>query len=87
MNGCLVLMVVVVWTIGGVKGIVRPGLDQQVTKESQDARSGAWPPPAVFEIPDPVESSYEHARNRAQGRPGYGAERATKSIACVTQLV
>jgi len=55
MKGRLVLMVVVVWTFGGVKGIVRPGLDQQVTKESQNARGGAWPPPAVFEIPDPVD--------------------------------
>ncbi len=26
-----------------------------MTKESQDARGGTWPPPAVFEIPQPVD--------------------------------
>jgi len=38
----------------GVVGI-RTGLDQQVTKESQDSRGGTWPPPALFEVPDPVD--------------------------------
>ena len=32
-------------------------LDQQVTKESQDARGGTWPPPAVFEMPAPVRAA------------------------------
>lgn len=26
-----------------------------MTKESQDARGGTWPPPAVFEVPEPVD--------------------------------
>lgn len=43
----------------------KPGLDQQVTKESQDARGGTWPPPAVFGMPEPVSAAPRRERAHA----------------------
>ena len=44
-----------VWAVAACVGARKPGLNQQVTKESQNVRGGVWPPPAVFDMPEPVD--------------------------------
>lgn len=52
LNGLLPCLLA--WTVVVLVGGKKLGLDQQVTKESQDLRGGTWPPPAVFDMPEPV---------------------------------